>query len=246
MLLACGALACSAGARERTRSNDVAATAAGTHAAPGTAGASAGTDAAGTAAAGAAGTGTAGTGAAGTGAAGIGAAPDDVPPAPTGVVFDWPETVPSDSSAPGACKPGRYVGEYACRLYIVASEGDGAFDIFGTIDMQLEQTARGELLRIADGQLLGAAAAAIPMSADIVGELDCARSRFEARLENGWFSVALGLPIPFTDGTFSGPMTASYDKGTFAMNDGAWNMTGQLAGFPGSCMNGTWSAQWVP
>lgn len=168
----------------------------------------------------------------------------DSPPPPTGVVFEWPETDPAAAS--GACKPGHYVGEFSCRLYIIATEGNGAFDLSGTVDMQLEQTADGELLRIANGHFESTAAAAIPASGDIVGELRCSTSRFEARLENGRFSVALGLPVPFTEGTFWGPLTADYDKPRSAMINGDWDMQGELDGFPGSCMDGTWSAEWVP
>jgi hypothetical protein len=163
-------------------------------------------------------------------------------PARTGVIFDWPET---DPSAPRNCKAGRYVGEFACRLFIVATTGDGAFDVSGTIDMTLEQTPDGELLRIADGKFASAALAAIPMSADIVGELDCSASRFEGRLENGIFSVALGLPIPFTQGIFSGPLSSDYDQASATLS-GTWNMMGNLDGFPGTCMNGSWSATWMP
>ena len=185
------------------------------------------------------------------GAAG-GPAPAAAPPimlmpsadnAPTGVMFDWPETDPNKRGA--ACKPGRYVGDYACRLFIVVNTGNGAFDVAGTIDMRLEQTSDGELLRIADGKFASDTLAAIPMHADIVGELRCSSSRFEVRLENGTFSVALGLPIPFTEGTFAGPLNADYDHTAAQMVDGDWNMQGELDLVPGSCMNGTWSARWV-
>jgi hypothetical protein len=169
----------------------------------------------------------------------IDAAPS--PPEKTGVIFDWPET---DPSASRNCMPGRYVGEFSCRLFIVVSDGDGAFDVSGTIDMQLEQTADGELLRIAGGRFESATLAAIPMSADVVGELDCSTSRFEGRLENGVFSVALGLPIPFTEGTFSGPLGSEYDPATATLT-GTWDMMGELDGIPGTCMNGNWSAQRV-
>jgi hypothetical protein len=168
---------------------------------------------------------------------------DDEPPEPTGVVFEWPETVPG---AAGSCKPGHYVGEFMCRLHIVDTTGEGAFDMAGTIDMQLEQTANGEILRIRDGRFESISAGAIPAWADIVGELECGTARFDARLENGRFSVALGLPIPFTEGTFSGPMVANYDKAAFEMTNGEWNMIGELDGFPGSCMDGWWFAKWVP
>jgi hypothetical protein len=173
------------------------------------------------------------------GSSALDAAPNEM----TGVTFDWPETEPSSGGA--GCKPGRYVGEYACRLYIIDTSGEGAFDVSGTIDMQLEQTPDGELLRIADGHFASATLAAIPMTADIVGELDCSSARFEGRLENGLFSVALGLPIPFTVGTFSGPLSSDYDRDAAAL-DGAWDMMGELDGFPGTCMGGSWSARWVP
>jgi hypothetical protein len=84
------------------------------------------------------------------------------------------------------------------------------------------------------------------MTADIVGELNCSTSEFQGRLENGKFSVALGLPIPFTEGTFAGPLQSPYDMANAALSGGRWNMTGELDGFPGSCMDGTWSAHWVP
>jgi hypothetical protein len=161
---------------------------------------------------------------------------------PTGVLFEWPETEPG---AAGECKPGHYVGEYSCRLYIVATDGPGAFDVSGTIDMQLEQTSDGELLKIANGVFSSDTLAAIPMHADIVGELHCSTSAFEGRLENGTFSVALDLPVPFTEGTFEGPLNADYDKSAAQLTNGEWNMTGELDLVPGSCMDGTWSAQWV-
>ena len=171
------------------------------------------------------------------------ARPPPPPDVPTGVVFDWPETVPG---APGACKPGHYVGEYSCRLYIVQMSGPGAFDLNGVIDMQLEQSTDGERLLVKDGRYESTTAAVIPASADIIGELNCSTGRFEAQLQNGSFSVALGLGVPFTDGTFSGPMSSDYDKSMSAMTNGVWDMDGELDGFPGYCMNGTWSAHWVP
>lgn len=168
---------------------------------------------------------------------------DPQPPQKTGVVFEWPET---DPSVPSNCKAGHYIGEYACRLYLITTEGEGAFDISGSIDMQLEQTADGELLRIADGHFASATLVAIPVFADIVGELHCSSSRFEGRLENGTFSVALGLPVPFTEGTFSGDLNADYNQQTATLENGSWNMQGELDLFPGSCMDGSWSAHWVP
>jgi hypothetical protein len=161
---------------------------------------------------------------------------------PTGVIFDWPETDPSTSVS---CKAGHYVGQYSCRLYIIQTSGPGAFDISGSVDMQLEQTADGELLKIENGTFSSDTLAAIPVHADIVGQLDCATSKFDGMLENGTFSVALDLPVPFTQGTFEGPLSADYDKSAAQMANGAWNMTGELDLFPGSCMNGTWSAQWT-
>jgi hypothetical protein len=174
-------------------------------------------------------------------AAGSGSTSPTAAEPPTGVIFDWPET---DPNATRNCKAGRYVGEYSCRLFIVVAQGDGAFDVSGTIDMRLEQTLDGELLRISDGRFMSATLAAIPVAADIVGELDCSASRFQGRLENGTFSVALGLPIPFTEGTFAGPLGASYEPSTGTLS-GTWDMMGQLAGFPGTCMNGSWSARWI-
>jgi hypothetical protein len=163
------------------------------------------------------------------------------PPERTGVAFEWKETDPSSA---GTCKPGHYVGEYMCRLYIITMDGDGAFDVSGSVDMQLEQSSQGEFLRVQNGTFTSATLAAIPLEANIVGELDCSASKFEGRLENGTFSVALGLPVPFTQGTFSGPLTGSYAASTSTMS-GTWNMTGELDGFPGSCMNGSWSAKWL-
>lgn len=163
------------------------------------------------------------------------------PPEHTGVIFDWKETDPSSRRA---CKPGHYVGQYMCRLFIIATEGEGAFDVSGTVDLQLEQSTQGELLRVQNGKFTSATLAAIPVAADIVGELDCSAARFEGRLENGTFSVALGLPVPFTGGTFSGPLVADYDVDAAALS-GRWDMTGELDGFPGSCMNGSWSAKWL-
>jgi hypothetical protein len=176
-----------------------------------------------------------------------GSAPNVTPPPrpeKTGVIFDWPDTMAGASPTP-ACKAGRYVGEYKCRLYIVATTGDGAFDVTGTIDMQLEQVTRGELLRVANGKFASATLAAIPMTADIVGELACSKSRFEGRLENGKFSVALGLPVPFTEGTFSGALTSDYDHDQSTLTEGAWDMEGELDLVPGSCKDGSWSARWV-
>jgi hypothetical protein len=161
---------------------------------------------------------------------------------PTGVVFDWPETDPDDVVE---CEPGHYVGMFSCPLYIVTQDGMPAFELTGTVDMQLEQTMDGELLRIADGTFVSAAAVAIPAWGDIVGELDCSRGRFEGRIENGRFSVALGIPIPFTEGVFEGELSADYDARQAAMHDGVWDMVGNLDGFPGSCA-GSWSATRVP
>jgi len=131
---------------------------------------------------------------------------------------------------------------FSCGPRIVTADGEPAFELSGTVDMHLEQTADGEILRIADGTFASARAVAIPAWADVVGELDCSTGRFAGRLENGQFSVALGLPIPFTQGTFMGDLSADYDPALQALDDGDWNMVGQLDGFPGSCMDGTWNA----
>lgn len=163
------------------------------------------------------------------------------PPEHTGVTFDWTETDPTRLSV---CKAGHYVGAYMCRLFILRTEGEGAFDVSGTVDLQLEPTTDGEFLRVRNGKFSSATLAAIPVEAEVAGELDCSASKFEGRLENGTFSVALGLPVPFTQGTFSGPLIADYDGSTAALS-GTWNMTGELDGFPGSCMNGSWSAKWL-
>ena len=159
---------------------------------------------------------------------------------PTGVLFDWPETDPAEQRD---CRPGHYRGMFSCELRIVANDGPEAFELSGTVEMRLEQSQAGELLRIAAGQFFSAAAVAIPAWGDVVGELDCATGRFDGRIENGVFSVALGLPIPFTMGVFSGALAADYDHDGAALVDGDWNMTGNLDGFPGSCTNGTWSAR---
>lgn len=163
------------------------------------------------------------------------------PPERTGVTFDWKETDPNDRAL---CKPGHYVGEYMCRLFIITTDGEGAFNVSGTVDMQLEQSTEGELLHVKNGRFTSATLAAIPVTADILGELNCSASQFEGRLENGRFSVALGLGIPFTDGTFSGPLVGAYEPSTLALR-GTWDMKGELAGFPGSCMNGSWSVMWA-
>jgi hypothetical protein len=166
-------------------------------------------------------------------------------PQKTGVIFDWPETDPNTTSSQG-CKPGHYVGEFSCRLHIITMGGDGAFDLSGSVELTLEETTSGEILRIRDGHYASTSAAVIPATADIVGELNCSSSRFMVRLENGLFSVALGIDVPFTQGTFSGPLQADYDKNALAMTDGTWMMTGELDGFPGSCPDGMWSASLVP
>lgn len=158
----------------------------------------------------------------------------------TGVMFSWEETDPRKKVA---CKAGHYVGTYMCRLFIVVTEGEGAFDVSGTVDLVLEQSANGELFRVQNGKFNSATLAAIPVRADVLGELDCSAGKFDGRLERGVFSVALDLGIPFTEGMFSGPLTADYDQTTAALT-GTWNMQGELDGFPGSCMNGSWSAAW--
>ena len=183
------------------------------------------------------------------GAAGASGAAADASPRPAvadepppGVEFQWAERDPSQRVE---CEPGHYVGTFSCDLFIVTNDGMPAFELNGTIDMQLEQTMDGELLRIADGTFVSAAAVAIPAWGDIVGELDCSRGRFDGQIQNGRFSVALGLPIPFTEGIFEGDLSADYDAATASMNDGVWDMIGNLDGFPGSCA-GTWSAMRAP
>jgi hypothetical protein len=47
------------------------------------------------------------------------------------------------------------------------NDGMPAFELTGTIDMQLEQTMHREILRIADGTFVSAAAVAIPAWGDI-------------------------------------------------------------------------------
>jgi hypothetical protein len=169
-----------------------------------------------------------------------GGAPQAEPP--TGVSFDWPETDPGTAVQ---CMPGHYLGAFSCELRIIAEGGPAAFPLMGTIDLELRETADGELLRIANGTFVSAAAVAIPAWGDVVGELDCSTGRFEGELQNGKFSVALGIPVPFTEGTFMGPLSADYDAQTAELR-GDWNMIGELDGFPGSCTGGTWSVQLVP
>jgi hypothetical protein len=167
-----------------------------------------------------------------------------VPPStkPTGVAFEWKETDPASMRRP--CKSGRYIGQYMCRLFIASMQGYGAFDVAGTVDLELHQSTEGELFRVQNGRFTSATLGAIPVAADIVGALDCSSLKFEGRLENGTFSVALGLDLPFTQGTFAGPLNASYDDRTLTLM-GTWDMVGELDGIPGSCMNGSWSATWV-
>lgn len=165
---------------------------------------------------------------------------------PSGVSFDWPETIPGQGKP---CKAGHYVGTFQC-LYQPAGTPDGSAGgllITGPIDFKLQQAQTGEFLEVSGGTLDGLALIAIHFKADISGKLSCGTGAFAGNLVNGSYAID---PFP-AGGTFNGPMdgfssntppcTGTCLGGTWALHETGAAGTGHI----GTCA-GTWTATLQP
>jgi hypothetical protein len=165
---------------------------------------------------------------------------------PSGVSFDWPETIPGQGKP---CKAGHYTGTFQCT-YQPAGTPDGSTGgllITGPIDFKLQQTQNGEFLEVSGGTLDGLALLAIHFKADISGQLSCGTGAFAGDLVNGSYAID---PFP-AGGTFNGPMngfstntapcTGTCLGGTWALHETGAAGTGHI----GTCA-GTWTATLQP
>jgi hypothetical protein len=159
----------------------------------------------------------------------------------TDASFVWARSAPRS----GSCAAGHYEGEFdgwygpsiivvsdlkVVPVWPVTAPGNPgfAFDLLHESD--------GEIFTVSNGKMNGNALGA-PLSADIVGKLDCNALKFEATFVNGTYSV-LGLAF-----RFEGPISADYDKEKHAMINGVWTVV--EPDYPSAGGSGTWWVQWV-
>jgi len=145
--------------------------------------------------------------------------------------FEWPDTEPGT----GQCKPGLYEGTFQCTY--TDPSGGGAIPVSGPISIRLVESTSGEFLEVRDGVLDGTANTFFTFRADVEGKLDCYRGSFTGKLINGTYSGFL-----IVNGSFEGPLAASYDHQGVALTSGTWQLNVAISG--GGC-NGTWSATYV-
>lgn len=173
-------------------------------------------------AAGAAGAGS-GSGGAGGSAGGVIQRPAEEPPLNPDVRFEWRETVPGQ----GGCRPGVYVGRFACR-----QGGALLFPVEGNMRFRLAGSEEDQVLNVVDGELAGFSSMLTGklLNADLMGTLDCISGDFEGRTENGEvFAAPFSNVFPFlSGGAFEGTLDGTIDTRTATVS-GRWTMSGSLA-----------------
>jgi hypothetical protein len=152
------------------------------------------------------------------------------------VSFDWPE------GPRGQCKPGTYEGRFDCLFSAIADAGiDGGLftmPVSGPITLHLTQSQNGEFLEVKDGVLDGTANTFFTLKAAISGTLNCRTGEFAGALEKGTYSGLI-----FVNGTWTGRITANYDRMTFRFPAGTWLMFPDIGG---ECVGGgSWMASYT-
>jgi len=189
-------------------------------------------------------------GAAGAGAAGgapLAGTPSSGPAADpaanrSAVRFDWERTTPTDGSCEAGHYEGTFTGWYGPSIIVVADLK--VIPVF-PIDLpdspglafDLTREGSGEIFSVSNGKMNGNALGAFPFTADIVGKLDCATRKFDARLVNGSYFIG---PLEYR---FEGPITADYDKQTHTLVNGLWEV--MEPDWPGAGGAGDWTVTWI-
>jgi hypothetical protein len=156
--------------------------------------------------------------------------------------FDWQRTVPTGGSCEAGHYEGTFTGLYGPSIIVVSDlKVIPVFpvDLPGMPGLAFDLTRKGsgELFTVSNGKMSGNALGAFPLSADIVGQLDCSTLKFDAKLVNG--SYAIG-PLVYN---FEGPITADYDKQTHTFTNGAWTVTEPA--YPSAGGSGDWTVHWL-
>jgi hypothetical protein len=156
--------------------------------------------------------------------------------------FDWQRTAASIGSCEAGHYEGTFSGIYGPSIIVVADlKVIPVFpvDLPGSPGLQfdLTRTGMGEVFSVENGKMNGNALGFFPISADIVGKLDCETMTFDAKLVNGSYFIG---PLEFK---FEGPFLASYDKQAHAFVAGTWVVTEPA--YPTAGGMGDWSAHWI-
>lgn len=150
------------------------------------------------------------------------------------ITFSWPETQPGT----GVCKAGHYVGTFNGTFSSSLTVFPLPLKVAGNVDMTLDQSQNGEFFNISNGHVSGVANGTYPYSCDIVGGLNCVTAKLENTNLTNCTYTAFGIKKPF-----AGPLTANYDKLTFAFVGGTWVGKEPVAPYGGK---GTWNAKFTP
>jgi hypothetical protein len=126
----------------------------------------------------------------------------------------------------GACKPGRYEGEFWGYYFSSFTFGWApipvwAWNLSGAPGLAFTLNAVGEVvepgaefggeLEISDGYVKGTADGLFPFEGKLTGKLDCSTKRFEATLSGG-YSILFDAVLNTAD--FEGPVLGNYDVPT--------------------------------
>ncbi len=147
----------------------------------------------------------------------------------------------------GTCKTGYYTGTFTCGFQLDfdagatvdledAGTGSGGFPIGGSLSFQLTQSISGELGQDTASGTFSLTAGITGATATLSGTLNCNTGQFTGALTGGMYSL-----LGFIQGTFAGPLAATYNGDTSSFENGAWALT--IPG-DGTCP-GTWSANYA-
>lgn len=166
----------------------------------------------------------------------------DPPANRSSVRFDWERTMPVGGSCEAGHYEGTFSGWYGPSIIVVS--GLKVIPVFPValpgnpgLAFDLLRTGEGEVFNVENGKLNGNALGAFPLTADIVGKLDCETLKFDARLVNGSYFIG---PLEYK---FDGPITADYNKQTHSMVGGKWSVTEPA--YPSAGGMGDWTVTWI-
>lgn len=149
---------------------------------------------------------------------------EDPPGNRSSMRFDWERTVPSGGSCEAGHYEGTFTGWYGPSIIVVSDLK--VIPVFPVdlpdspgLAFDLTREGTGEIFSVSNGHMNGNALGAFPISAEIVGKLDCETKKFDAMLVNGSYLIG---PIEYH---FEGPITADYDKQTHTFVNGLWEVT---------------------
>ncbi|MCP4604659.1 MAG: hypothetical protein GY847_29755 [Proteobacteria bacterium] len=171
--------------------------------------------------------------------------PDNIVPEgneDTEINFDWDEK-DSDTYDPGACKAGRYVGNFD-GIY-TRKGGQFPFDdngivhdssvevsgVYPGVSININKSSNGEVFKISDGAFHGNALWIFTFEAEVEGELDCPTGKLRMKIINGFYHY----PV-MARRVFEGEAEADYDRNKHAFVNGRWRVSEPCC--PG--LNGGW------